>query len=142
MSKIVKVVKLICYGDPVPKGRPRGTITKSGESIFYTPIRTAREEKTWQTLFIESEQPPFPETSALRLEMTAYIARPKSKPKRVTQPITKPDLDNIVKLVMDALEGLAYRRDSQIVEMSLRKEYVVYPDPARVEIEIREISGA
>lgn len=48
---------------------------------------------------------------------------PKSKPKRVLlEPDTvKPDIDNIAKLVLDALTGLAYADDAQVVEVHVTK---------------------
>jgi Holliday junction resolvase RusA-like endonuclease len=58
-------------------------------------------------------------------------------PKRLVQHIKKPDLDNFVKAVKDALKGLVYRDDSQIVRLAASKDY---GDPLRVEIRIEELS--
>ncbi|MEX5590971.1 RusA family crossover junction endodeoxyribonuclease, partial [Pseudomonas urmiensis] len=38
-------------------------------------------------------------------------------------PTKKPDADNIAKAVTDALNGLAYKDDSQIVILSVYKQY-------------------
>lgn len=35
----------------------------------------------------------------------------------------KPDIDNIIKIVMDALNGYAYQDDTQVVQLDARKEY-------------------
>lgn len=42
-------------------------------------------------------------------------------------PTTKPDGDNILKVVMDALNGLAYDDDKQVVKMGIIKVYGVNP---------------
>ncbi|MCL0047873.1 RusA family crossover junction endodeoxyribonuclease [Dehalococcoidia bacterium] len=133
-------IRLTLYGDPVGKARPRVTRTKTGKSLTYTPSRTAQAEERWKALFLESEQQPFPEGTPLSLLLRAYLNKPQYLRKRARLPITKPDLDNLVKLVTDALEELAYHRDSNFVAMSLSKHYAAYPDPPRVEIEISEAS--
>ena len=38
-------------------------------------------------------------------------------------PTKKPDLDNIAKIICDALNGFAYADDSRIVSMMINKEY-------------------
>ena len=42
-------------------------------------------------------------------------------------PTVKPDCDNIIKIVCDALNGLAYRDDSQVVAVTCQKKYGVEP---------------
>ena len=51
-------------------------------------------------------------------------------------PTKKPDVDNLVKTVSDALNGLAYDDDKQIVELSARKVYACKPGTV---IRVREI---
>ncbi|MEG2395214.1 MAG: RusA family crossover junction endodeoxyribonuclease, partial [Ruthenibacterium sp.] len=58
-------------------------------------------------------------------------AIPKSYPKKkaalccqnIIRPTCKPDMDNVVKVVADALNGIAYHDDSGIVEMRIAKRY-------------------
>ena len=40
-------------------------------------------------------------------------------------PVSKPDLDNMVKAVGDAMNGIAYSDDSQIVSLKARKVYAL-----------------
>jgi Holliday junction resolvase RusA-like endonuclease len=51
------------------------------------------------------------------------------------KPVKKPDLDNIAKICLDALNKLAFDDDSQIVALRVEKHYSEEP---RVEIEITE----
>lgn len=51
-------------------------------------------------------------------------------------PAKKPDIDNVVKAVLDALNKVAYRDDNQVVELQIRKQYSERP---RLEICIEEL---
>ena len=52
------------------------------------------------------------------------------------RPVVKPDLDNVAKLICDALNGLAWHDDNAIVDMQVRKFYSTQP---RVEVIIKAI---
>ena len=52
-------------------------------------------------------------------------------------PAKKPDTDNIAKAILDALNGLAYYDDAQIVELTVAKRYGTVPC---VEVVISEVS--
>jgi Holliday junction resolvase RusA-like endonuclease len=54
------------------------------------------------------------------------------------RPTTKPDLTNTIKGIEDALKGLTWRDDAQIVHIELDK---FYSDEPRAEVEIDEISA-
>ena len=77
------------------------------------------------------------------MEIDAYYQIPKSTSKTKTLqmanksilPIVKPDLDNIVKIICDALNDIAYHDDSQIVAVTVKKFYSL---DARVEVSICE----
>lgn len=47
----------------------------------------------------------------------------------------KPDCDNIAKIILDALNGLAYKDDSQITALLIFKEY---GEQAKVSVEVEE----
>lgn len=55
---------------------------------------------------------------------------------RLIRPTRKPDFDNIGKIICDALNGIAYRDDAQIVDALVRK---FYSDTPRVIVEISDI---
>lgn len=57
------------------------------------------------------------------LYITFLFQKPKSAPKWRRFPTVKPDLDNLVKLIKDALNGLAWDDDAQVCEMKIRKAY-------------------
>ena len=51
-------------------------------------------------------------------------------------PAKRPDFDNLAKGITDALNGLAFKDDNQIVEAHIYKRY---GDPQKVEVEIKEV---
>lgn len=119
--------------EPKPKERPRATVV-GGHARIYTPKKTADYEKriadAWKSLNgIE------PETGPVSVRMVFGMPIPKSATKaakadmenRVTRPTVKPDADNLAKAVLDALNGLAYRDDNQIVDLSVSKYYSSVP---------------
>lgn len=73
----------------------------------------------------------FPEAAPLVMEVEFYFIPPKSWSKakqeraiaRKKYPTTRPDLDNLWKGVADALNGIVYKDDSQIVAVTCRKMY-------------------
>ena len=79
------------------------------------------------------------------MSVKAYFAIPKSVSKKKhklmieekIRPTKKPDCDNVLKIICDALNTIAYDDDKQIVEMEISKFYSENP---RVEVEIEEIA--
>lgn len=72
-----------------------------------------------------------PDGSYVTVAVDAYFKIPKSytKGKRlacehnINRPDKKPDIDNVLKVVLDALNGVAYEDDKQVVEVRCRKWY-------------------
>ena len=126
-------------GEPIAKARPR--MTKNGHT--YTPKRTVDYERMVQTLFYQKYGSPKIEGAVL-LELELYMGIPKSASKKrkarmlshEERPTKRPDLDNCLKAVCDALNGIAYKDDSQIVGAVVQK---FYSDEPRVEIEIKKL---
>jgi Holliday junction resolvase RusA-like endonuclease len=94
---------------------------------------------------------PFPRGVPLQIEATFYFPRPKghfgtgrnadklkaSAPKWHT---TKPDVDNCLKLLKDALKGLAWHDDSQIARYGQVEKLYVENNP-RTELRISAIDN-
>lgn len=134
-------MKFIVYGDPIGKGRPKFS-TFNGHAVAYTPQKTVNYENLVKLSYQQQcREKPFPKEISLRAEIYAYFAIPKSVSKirhsmmlkGDINPTKKPDLDNIAKSILDALNGIAYYDDSQIVAMGICKKY---SDNPRVEVYI------
>lgn len=122
----------IVPGEPVGKGRPRGR--RMGKGImFYTPDKTVDYENKIRACAIEAcgdiLRPLW--VGAVKIEVLAYMGIPKntSKKHRLMMergqllPLKKPDCDNILKVVLDALNGVAFRDDKQVVAANCEKRY-------------------
>jgi Holliday junction resolvase len=59
----------------------------------------------------------------IALEIAFYLPRPQSLPRRVIHHVKKPDLDKLIRATNDALTGVLYRDDSQIIEIRAHKGY-------------------
>lgn len=125
-------VKFVIPGTPQGKARPRVVRAKSGISLTYTPDKTvAYEELTRVRYQAAASGFRFPDDSQLCVQVTACYPVPASKSKRVKaqmlagqlKPTKKPDCDNIVKIICDALNGFAYKDDAQVVMVQISKEY-------------------
>lgn len=114
-------------GKPLGKSRPR--VTRRG--ITYTPKATAEREQLVRTVFLETYRYARPFTCALRVSIEAVYPVPvsASKAKRADMmagkiiPTVRPDVDNVAKLILDALNKTAYADDSQIVSLTVSKRY-------------------
>ena len=129
----MKYISFTVEGNPVPKGRPR-TAVRGGKAIVYTPSNTVKYEQ-YVKLVASQHKPKEILTGAIDLSLDIYIKRPKSLPKKVEHNIKKPDVDNIAKLIMDALEGVIYERDAQVISLLVTKQY----GEPRVEVGVYEV---
>lgn len=115
---------LTIHGDLRGKGRPRFA---GGHA--YTPEATRRYEAEIQAAWMLAGGRML--DGAVAVSIAAYQALPKSATRAQRHaaergeiwPIRKPDLDNIIKITLDALNGLAYRDDTQVTVLDARKEY-------------------
>lgn len=131
-------------GEPKGKGRPRAT-TVSGRVRTYTPEATANYENLVKVSFLQAhgKAEPYAKDVPLVAKISAFFPIPQSASKKKQaameageiSPTKKPDTDNIAKIVLDALNGLAYYDDAQIVVLSLQKTYSTKP---RVDVQIFE----
>lgn len=123
---------------PQPKQRPH-----FANGHAYTPRKTREYEEAVQLIARTMIKQPL--TGAVRLKATFYMPIPKSwsKAKRreaekgMLSHTSKPDTDNLLKAIMDSLNGgIGYNDDKQVVEIIAEK---VYSDNPRTEIELEEL---
>ena len=118
----------IVNGKPQGKQRPRfSRISKT----VYTPTKTAKYEKQIAKAYTDSGGKCIPADCYVSVNVSAFFPIPKSYSKkkredcieRILRPDKKPDIDNIIKSVLDGLNGVAYEDDKQVVEAIGRKYY-------------------
>lgn len=121
---------------PIPKERHR-TDTRDGHT--YTPRRTVKFAKTVAEFGAHAMRGYGPFTGPVNATITFYFPVPKSWPelRRLAAlsgrilPTVRPDLDNTIKSVLDALNGVVYVDDAQITDKNTSKRYA---DVASIEI--------
>lgn len=74
----------------------------------------------------------------VRLAVVFYLPRPQSLPKKVVHHTKKPDVDKLVRAVKDALKGVLWRDDAQVIELVARKGYASTQPHARVIVDHAE----
>ena len=129
-------------GKPVAKGRPR--LSKYGHT--YTPDKTAKYENLVKLSFVSKYMNFEPLKGYIEANITAIFDVPKSYSKKKTKELLenhnnydhKPDLDNIAKIILDSLNGIAYKDDSQITILHINKEY---GEKAKVIVELKEVNN-
>lgn len=122
-------MEIVVEVEPKGKGRPR--FTRTGHA--YTPARTREYEELIAARALEAMQgrQPIPKDVPLRVTIVAVFGVPVSwtKKKRlaalqgVLRHTRKPDYDNVGKAVCDALNGIVFEDDCQIVSGEVEKVY-------------------
>lgn len=104
---------------PEPKLRAR-----MGKFGVYTPEKTKNAELLIKTSALTQLPRGFKALEGpLEIQVAFHVKRPKTVAKCVRYPIKRPDLDNYIKLVSDALNGLVWKDDSQIWKLHATKVY-------------------
>lgn len=116
--------------DGKPQGKQRPRFSRISKTV-YTPTKTAKYEKQIAKAYTESGGKCIPADCYVSVSVSAFFPVPKSYSKkkredcleRILRPDKKPDMDNILKVVLDALNEVAYEDDKQVVELIGRKYY-------------------
>jgi Holliday junction resolvase RusA-like endonuclease len=118
--------------DGKPRGKARAQIVSHGGKTWgYTPAPTRAYEKELRAVAKDAMGHIGLFGGPVELLITATFPVPKSWPIKKRNnaltgylyPVTKPDFDNIEKMVADAIKGVVWRDDSQVVASRFRKVY-------------------
>lgn len=124
-------VKFNVFGKPRGKQRPR-LCSVGGRNIVYTPKQTIEYEKLIKASYIASSKVFFERNIPIEINILAYFFH-KSSIEFATK---KPDADNIIKIVLDALNKVAFYDDAQVSKICFEKRYSKMP---RLEITIQNL---
>ena len=129
-------------GDPV--GKQRARYAKRGNFVqTYTPDKT----RNYESLIKEAAIQAMGSNEILETPVNLYLyiraPIPKSLPKKRLEaclngsekPIKKPDASNVLKSVEDAMNGVVYKDDSQIVNIHVTK---VYSSQSGIDVCVKE----
>lgn len=134
---------IIVPGEAKGKARPR-TVWRNGFVQTFTPKASRDYEAKIRKAYKMQANYKFEKGTPVKMNLIIYVRVPKSYTKAKTEmakqnqirPLKKPDIDNIVKSVLDALNGVAYEDDCQVVELKCKK---IYDSEDKIEITLEEI---
>lgn len=119
------MISFFVPGIPVPKGSARAFVNRyTGRAAV---VQTnADKQKPWASLItmMAQDKKLRPVAGKIRLRLSFYMPRPKSHFKsngiiktsfKLLEHVKKPDLDKLIRCVLDALTGVVYADDSQVV---------------------------
>ena len=128
-----------------PKGKQRSRVCRiRGKTITYTPKQTIEYEKLVGASYTAVSRDFFEKSIPLEISILALFPIPKYVKKKTRElmingyifPTKKPDGDNIIKAILDVLNGVTYRDDSQVCRIYFEKKY---SEISKIEITIKEI---
>ena len=130
-------------GAPRGKGRPR-TAVIGGHARIFTDSKTRAEEGAIRVIASAAMRGAAPYDGPVILRCCAYRQIPRSwsaKKQAAAEagdlvPASRPDWDNVAKLVADALNGICWVDDGQVVAAVIFKRYAIRP---RVVIDVQSV---
>lgn len=136
-------IKFTVPGQPKGKQRPR-ICRINGRNVTYTPRQTIEYEKLVRVRYNAVSKVKFQKDEPLEISILALFSIPQHASKKLKQlmlngdvlPTKKPDSDNIIKIILDALNGVAYHDDNQVCRVYFEKMYAENPE---IRILIRNI---
>ena len=125
-------IKFKILGKPRGKQRPRMCI-RFGKQITYTPKQTSEYEKLIKASYMAVSRTFFEKDVPLEVNILAFFSGKYSNNDWMTK---KPDSDNIIKIILDGLNKVAFYDDAQVCKLYFEKRYAEVP---RVEITIKNL---
>lgn len=112
-------------GNPAPQGS-KSAFVRGGRAVM---VESSKRLKPWREAIAKAAakcfDAPSGPSSPIELCLTFHLPTPK-KPRR-TMPTSKPDIDKLTRAVCDALTGVVYHDDSQVVSVTAHKRYAIEP---------------
>jgi Holliday junction resolvase RusA-like endonuclease len=132
-SPLVKAISFTVYCTPTPQGsmkafsymkggKPRASITSDNKKL--KPYRQEVAQTALEAISkAGDDRPMFGKHVPVAMTMRCYFRRPPSIPKKRTEMVVKPDLSKLLRATEDALTGIVYNDDAQIVAHVTEKHY-------------------
>lgn len=128
--------------EPTPQLRPRVS-SRGGYVRVYDPPKVKQFKRVLRSLAVNQYTRP-PLIGPLSVSLTFYRPVQKSisqseREQRLTnrsKPVVKPDTDNYIKSTLDALNGVLWHDDAQIVKIEAEKKYSDHP---RITVSVKPV---
>lgn len=133
------VVEFRAIGQPQPQGSARAFV-RGGRAHITTAnpkLHNWRDVVGWSAREAMASRPLVDE-GPIWVMATFILTRPKSAPKSRVCPTTKPDVDKLSRGLLDALTGVCWRDDSQVVGLMVAKRYCTNGEHPGVEVQVTQ----
>jgi Holliday junction resolvase RusA-like endonuclease len=124
------MIDLVIYGKPVGKARPRFS-RRGGKVVTFTPRETQIYEQNIKSLAQVAMIGKDMFEGPVKVTIKAYF----SHKKKTGWHVSRPDIDNIVKAILDGLNGIVFADDASVAQLVASKEY----GEERVEVQIENV---
>ncbi len=123
----MKRIQFKVPGIAIPQGSMKAGVTKAGKPFLRSDNPNLKEWRNRIAWVAQTQRRGlfFAKGEAVRVGIGFFLPRPVSLPKRVRQHTVRPDIDKLERAVFDALTGVLWHDDSQVVESWKRKAYGV-----------------
>jgi len=127
-------------GDPVGKQRGRTFMPPGGKfPVTTTPPKTRNFEALVKLCATQAGVTPMSQcTVKISIAIPVRLIEFKTKADRIEEPRRRPDIDNVVKSVCDALNGIAYRDDKDILQITAGYVFIDAHKSAHTNVQIYE----
>ena len=137
----MRTLAFTVYGDPVPQGSKRAFVVKQRAVVVdanSAGLKSWRSQVVSAAMEAVNDDPDLlpgdkkhPELGAVKVTLLFFLRQPKRP--RSTVPITRPDLDKLIRAVFDGLTDAGVIRDDlQVTSLSAGKRYTT--DTPRVQV--------
>jgi Holliday junction resolvase RusA-like endonuclease len=128
-------LEFVVLGIARPKGSTRAIMRKG----MKYPVVTSdnRSVKGWEESVraaIQQRAAGVYFTGPVSVRIAFYLPRPKSLPKRVQDHTKKPDIDKLARGSLDAMKGVLWNDDAQVIELHVTKQYCHEQPQAAIEV--------
>lgn len=122
------MIRFFVPGVPAPGGSKRAFVVNGRARL----VDAGKNNKAWRSTVAQSacDACSEPLKGPLRMTLIFNVTRPKGhygkrglRSSSPSHPTTRPDLTKLVRAVEDAMLGIAYADDSQIVQQCVEKRY-------------------
>jgi len=136
------MIRFTVYGKAEPQGSTRAFIPKGWTRPIITSdnpkMKSWRQDVTKCCILAAQKEKefalPFPKGTAVYVGVIFYFRSPKSAKRSAIGKPTRPDLDKLVRCILDAMTGILYEDDSQVAEINAEK---IFDTPEGCYIEVR-----
>jgi Holliday junction resolvase RusA-like endonuclease len=145
------MITLTVYGTPVPKGsakafaipgkdgaRPRAVVVSDNKvKLKHWQTQIANEAQSIRATSIRSGTPVPAFDGPMNVTVEFFFNRPKSISRQTRPfPVVKPDLDKLIRAVLDGLTSVVWRDDAQVISLEAKKFYLNEPGSEYAQITI------